>query len=324
MTRRIDISWKTIIFVTAFFILLWIIFKILDIILLFFVAFIFMSALTPIIERLVKWKVPKSLAVIVVVLSIILGIIGALAVGITPLVTQTSNLGSKLSETVALFPQTLRLDQSVISQEVSRLSGQAVSITVDIFRNVIGFVSVLVITIYLLLDREKIEGYATSFFGPRQDRAKKILRMIEDKLGDWLRGQLVLSLAVGVMVYIGLVALGLDYALPLAIIAGFLEVVPVLGPIISAIPAILLALTVSPLLALLVAGVYFVIQELEGHLLVPLIMKRAVGLNPILVILAISVGSRLLGLGGALLAVPIAVVIQLILQESLKIEEELS
>lgn len=123
------------------------------------------------------------------------------------------------------------------------------------------------------------------------------------------------------LTYISLVILGVEFALPLAIIAGLLEVVPVIGPIIAAVPAILIALTISPFLAVLVGGLYFAIQQLESHLIVPQVMKRAVGINPLLVILAISVGSRLLGIGGALLAVPLTVVIQVVLQEVLKHSE---
>lgn len=324
MTRRIDISWKTVIFITIFLILLWITFKILDIILLFFVAFIFMSALAPLVNKLVHWRIPKVVAVLFI-LALILGVvIGAVTLGFTPLINQTSNLTRKLADLTKFLGQSgVTIDQTIIQQEFSNFSGQVLDITVNIFQNFIGLVSVLVITVYLLLDREKIEDYATSFFGARQEKAKKVLRMIEDKLGAWLRGQLILSLVVGALVYIGLVVLRVDYALPLAILAAFLEVVPVIGPIIAAIPAVLIALTVSPLFAAIVAGLYLVIQELEGHVIVPQVMKRAVGLNPILVILAISIGGRLLGIGGALLAVPIAVVFQLVIQEVLKMDESL-
>lgn len=321
MTRRIDISARTVIFITVFLVLLWITFKILDILLLFFVAFIFMSALAPLIDRLVKFGVPRVIAVLLVVLTVISVIVGAITAGLSPLINQTSSLARRLVETGSFFAQSNLIDPAVLQQELSQLSAQAIDITVNVFQNIIGLVSVLVITVYLLLDREKIEDYATSFFGTRQDRARKVLRVIEDKLGAWLRGQVVLSIIIGVLIYAGLSILGLDYALPLAIVAGFLEVVPVLGPIISAIPAILLALTVSPVFALLTGGMYLVVQQLEGHIIVPQVMKRAVGLNPILVILAISIGGRLLGIGGALLAVPIAVVFQLVLQEVLNIEE---
>lgn len=322
MTRRIDISSKTVIFVAAFGILLWILVHILDIILLFFVAFILMSALNPLVERLRRWKVPKILAVLVVFLLTLGGIIGLLTAGLSPLVSQTSNLVQRLVETVNSLLQTNIVDQSVIQQEVSKFSAQVVSITLDVFKNLISWVSVLVVTIYMLFDREKMENYVTSFFGERQDKVKSLLRKIEDKLGAWLHGQLLLSAVVGILVYIGLVILGVEFALPLAIIAGLLEVVPVIGPIISAIPAILVGLTVSPLFAVLIGGLYLAVQQIENQIIVPQVMKRAVGLNPLLVILAVSVGGRLLGIAGALLAVPIAVVIQLIIQEGLNIHAD--
>ncbi|MFH0937100.1 MAG: AI-2E family transporter [Candidatus Daviesbacteria bacterium] len=322
MTRRIDISYKTIIFIVFFLILLWIIFQILDILLLFFVAFIFMSALAPLVDQLTKRKIPRVVATLLVFFTTLLALVGLLTFGLTPLVTETISLSQRLSEAIGSLLQTNFIDQSIIKEELSNWSGQFVNITFSAFQNIISMVSILVITIYMMLDRAKIENYATSFFTNRQEQARRILRSIEDKLGAWLRGQVILSLAVAILVYIGLLILGIEAALPLAIIAGFLEVVPVIGPIIAAIPAVLLALTVSPVLAGIVAGLYFAIQEVEGHVLVPQIMKKAVGLNPLLVILAILIGGRLLGIGGALLAVPLAVVIQIILQEFLKPKEE--
>lgn len=318
MTRRIDISYKTIIFITLFLVALWIIFQILDIILLFFVAFIIMSALSPAVEKLVSWKVPRIVAVVGLFITVIGMIVGIIALGFTPLMTETSSLGNKLSETVGFILQTNLVDQSIISQEISKLSGNIFNITIDVFRNFISFVSVIIVSLYMLLDRGKIEHFATSFFGSHKNQSEHILVKIEEKLGAWLRGQAVLSLVIGLSVYIGLWLLGIEYALPLAIIAALFEVVPVIGPIVSAIPAILIALTISPVLAAGVAGLYLLIQQLEGHLVVPQVMKRAVGLNPLLVILAISIGSRLLGIGGALLAVPIAAVIQIVAEEILK------
>lgn len=322
MTRRIDISSKTVIFIATFIILLWILFQILDIILLFFVAFILMSALSPLVQRLRRIGVPKILAVLLVFFLVMGLVIALLTLGLTPLISQTSNLAQRLGETLNSLLKTNIIDQTVIQQEASMLSAQVVSFTVDLFRNLISWVSVLVVTIYMLLDREKMEDYATSFFGNRQENMRKLLRKIEDKLGDWLRGQVVLSAAVGILVYIGLALLGVEFALPLAIIAGLLEVVPVIGPIISAIPAILIGLTISPLFAALIGGLYLGVQQIESHLIVPQLMRRAVGLNPLLVILAVSIGGRLLGIAGALLAVPIAVVIQLIIQEGLNIHAD--
>lgn len=315
MTRRIDISYKTIIFTVAFLISLWVIFLIRDIILLFFVSFIFMSALSPSVEKLVKLKIPRVLATLIVFVVIVVAFAGLIAVGLTPLIHETSNLTQRLAENISMLFQTNFIDQSVIQKELSGLSSNVIDFTLNVFENLIRFVSVIVVTFYLVLDRKAIEKRTIGLLTGRQESTQRLIRTIEEKLGAWMRGQIILSAIIGVVVYIGLVILGVEFALPLAILAAFMEVVPVIGPIISAIPAVLIALTVSPLLAGLVAGLYLGIQQIEGHIVVPQVMKRAVGLNPLLVILAISVGGRLLGLGGALLAVPIAVVIQVVLQE---------
>ncbi len=323
MTRRIDISYKTVVFVTIFLLGLWIVYQILDILLLFFVAFIFMSALSPLAEKLVRLRVPRVIAVIGIFVIILTILVGVITIGLTPLVTQTNNLTQKLILAIDWLLRTNIVDQNVINQEISNLSGQIVNITVDIVKNIISLVSVIIVTLYMMLDKEKIEKFATSFFAHHQEKAKRILERVEDKLGSWLRGQMLLSVLIGVLVYVGLTILGLEYALPLAIFAAFLEVVPVIGPIISAIPAILIGLTVSPIFAGIIALLYFAIQQIEGHIVVPQVMKKAVGLNPLLVILAISIGGRLLGIGGALLAVPIAAVIQIVTEEILKPEDNL-
>lgn len=318
MTRRVDISYKTIIFVTAFFLLLWIVFQILDIILLFFVAFIFMSALSPAVDRLVKLHVPRVIAVVGLFIIIVTILSGMIAIGLTPLITQTNYLVKELVQIMDWLTRSNIVDQNIINSQVSSLSGQIVDITVDVFKNVISFVSVIIVTLYMLLDREKVEKFATFLFARHQEKAERVLERVEGKLGAWLRGQILLSVLIGILVYVGLTILGVQYALPLAIIAAFLEVIPVIGPIISAIPAVLIGLTISPIFAGIIALLYFGIQQIEGHLIVPQVMKKAVGLNPILVILAISIGGRLLGIGGALLAVPIAAVIQIVAEEILK------
>jgi predicted PurR-regulated permease PerM len=127
---------------------------------------------------------------------------------------------------------------------------------------------------------------------------------VNSKLGAWFRGQVILSLFIGLMSWIALTILGLPYALPLAFLAGILEVVPTLGPTLSAIPAIVVALTVSPTTAITVVAVYVAIQAFEGHILVPNVMQKSVGLNPVVVILAIMIGTNLMGIAGALLAIP--------------------
>lgn len=200
-------------------------------------------------------------------------------------------------------------------------SGNLVRYTLSIFENIVTIASLFVITFYMLLDKKKIEDLVVSFFVGKQERVRKTLVRIEEKLGAWMRGQLILSLTIGLIYYIGLLALGVPYALPLAILGGMMEVIPVIGPIIAAIPALLISLTISPFLAGVVGLFYFAVQQIENQVIVPQVMKRAVGLNPILVILVVAIGGRLLGVGGALLAVPIAVVVQVVLEQMIGPQE---
>lgn len=274
-----------------------------------------MSALAPMVKLLAKFKLPKALSIAITYIIIIAILVGVLVIILPPLIEQTSRLVVTLPPLAAQFFNITSIDKSVFQSELSDLSKNVFSITINIFDHFLTIIFLLVLTFYLLLERDNLENRVAALFVGREERVRNLIIHIQEKLGSWLRGQLLLSLIIGVFSYIGLVILNIPYALPLAIFSGVMEVVPVIGPIISAMPAILIALTVSPLLSLGVAAMFFVIQQLENNLIVPQVMKRAVGLNPLVVILAIATGSRLLGFAGALLAVPIAVVIQIIVTE---------
>lgn len=315
MPRKIDISHRTIIFIAVFILSIWLLYLIRDLILILFVAVILMSALSPMVRFFSKIKIPKALGIAVTYIIIIAIISGLIVLVSPPLIEETRRLFLTLSPHLDQLLDIAAINKSVLESQLSALSRNAFSITLSAFDNLLTIIFLLVLTFYLILERENLESRSASLFIGREERVKRLIVQIEEKLGRWLRGQLVLSLVIGILTYIGLLILGIPYALPLAVIAGVLEVVPVIGPIISAIPSVLIALTISPLLSLGVAAMYFVIQQLENHLIVPQVMQRAVGLNPLIVILAIAVGSRLLGFAGALLAVPIAVVIQIIVVE---------
>ena len=317
MPRRIDISYKTIIFIATFILGLWITLQILDLLLLLFVAVILMSALSPVVVFFNRFKVPKALGILITYIIIISVLAGVLASFVPALIEQTNRLISALPPMVTEQLRINNLDQSIIQTELAQGVRNVFSFALTVFGNFVTLIFLLVVTFYLLLERERLEARIAALFIGQEERIKKLTFKIEEKLGAWLRGQLFLSIIIGCLTYIGLVILGLPYSLPLALLAAVMEVVPVIGPIIAAIPAILIALTLSPALAAGVAAVYFVIQQLENHLIVPQVMKRAVGLNPLVVILAIAVGGRLLGITGALLAVPFAVVLQVIVSEVL-------
>ncbi len=321
MPRKIDISHKTVIFVTCFLLGLWIIYLIRDLLILLFMAIILMSALAPLVDFFVRLKFPKAVGIAVgyaIIISILSGLVAGL---LTPLINESRNLILTIPPLLAK-QLNINFDQSFLQNSVQEVSRNIFSLTLLVFDNLITIVLLLVITFYLLLEKEKLEKHIANFFMGREETIRDLVIKIEEKLGAWVRGQLTLTVIIGLLSYVGLIVLGVDYALPLALLAGIMEVVPVIGPIIAAIPAIAIALTISPLLAAGVGILYFIIQQLENSLIVPQVMKRAVGLNPLVVILAIAVGGRLLGVIGGLLAVPITVVAQIIINEILRERKE--
>lgn len=315
MPRKIDISHRTILFTAVFLLSLWLLYLIRDLLIIIFIGVILMSALTPMVNLLVRFRVPKGLGIAITYIIIVATVAGILISILPPLIEQSSKLIVTLPPLATQLFDVVNVDKSVFQSELTNFSRNIFSITITIFDNFLTIIFTLVLTFYLLLERDNLENRISALFVGREERVRSLIVRMQDKLGAWLRGQLLLSLIIGVLTYIGLIILNIPYALPLALIAGVLEIIPVIGPIISAIPAILIALTISPVLSLGVTAVFFVIQQMENNLIVPQVMKRAVGLDPLMVILAIAIGSRLLGLPGALLAVPFVVVLQIIITE---------
>lgn len=313
MTKRIDISHKTILFIAFFLLGLWVTYLILDLLLLLFVALIFSSAISPVVRFFERFKLPKAFGVLASYLIVILSVSGLLFLFLPPLIEQTVHLITTLPPMLAEKFNYAGFDRSLFQSEIADLSRRIYGFVLGLFSNALAMIFLLVLTFYLTLEKSSLQDRIAKLFIGQEDRIKHLFVRIEEKLGSWLRGQLMLTVIIGVTTYTGLTILQIPYALPLALIAGVMEVVPVIGPIISSLPAIGLAFTISPILAGGVAAMYFVIQQLENHIIVPQVMKRAVGLNPLVVILAIAVGGRLLGVVGGVLAVPITVVAQVII-----------
>ena len=134
---------------------------------------------------------------------------------------------------------------------------------------------------------------------------------IENQLGGWVRGQLVLMLVIAVFTYIGFLLIGIPYALPLAILAGFLEILPNIGPTIAAVPAITIAyISSGPALAVVALLFSILVQQLENNVIVPKVMRENANVNPLISIIAILIGLQLAGVVGALLAIPLYIVIR--------------
>lgn len=279
-----------------------------------------MSALAPIVEGLTKKRLPKPLAILLVY-GAALVVLGALVtIIVRPLVIETNNLINYLPRAIENVVPPVLFDRTLLQQELSHLFGNAFTFTLTVASTLLGFISLVFLTFYLLLDRERIYKMIIALFPDNKEKIAKMIKKIELRLGAWLRGQIILSFIIGALSYLLYFALGIPYALPLAIFAGFMEVVPVMGPIISAVPPFVIAVLISPPTAALSLLGALAIQQAENHLIVPQVMRRAVGLNPLIVILAITIGGKLLGISGALLAVPIVVVIHIFLEEYLSID----
>lgn len=289
----------------------WLLLELIGVVIAGFIAYIIMAAIAPVVYWLAKRGVPKALgaaAVYLLVVAILFLLIFPLIPFFTTQTTQLiKGLPGYLHNASELFGVEANQHelQNIISSQLGAIGSNALQVTSQVFGGIFTILTIVVLSFYLLLDHARVQKNIASLFAPNlRNRAQQTVEKVEDKLGAWLRGQILLSFAVGFVTWVGLTLIGVEYALPLALLAGLLEIVPTIGPIIAAIPALIVALSVSPTVALFVAVLYAVIQVLENNFLVPRIMQRAVGLHPIVVILGIIIGSKLLGVLGALLAVP--------------------
>ncbi|MEK9178530.1 MAG: AI-2E family transporter, partial [Patescibacteria group bacterium] len=276
-----------------------------------FISYVIMSALYPAARFLMDRKFPKILAIAIPYL-LSLGFIILLILPLLPFfVAQIQSLFENLpvyvrqsSEALGISIQASQIS-SYITSSLESITRNAFSVTGKIFGGIFSILTIIIVSFYLLVYHDRLDRFFVAFF-PRslEPAVAKVIADIEIKLGAWLRGQIFLSFAVGFLTWVALTILGLDFALPLALLAGILEIVPTIGPIISAIPAVIVAFAISPSLAGVTALAYVGIQLAENNFLVPKIMQKAVGLNPVIVIVGIIMGAKLMGVLGALLAVP--------------------
>jgi len=321
---KIEISHRTVIFTVLFLLFLWFLYQIRHILVILFVGAILTSALNPAVEKLEKLKIPRILAVILIYL-LIFTLLGLILAGIIPpLVSQTKILISRFPSYYRSL-ENLGVDGEILNSQIENLLSRLGSISFDLIKFTVGFLgnflvifTLIFVSFYLLLERKNLDEYLEKLFGPANVRIGKIVNKVEKRLGEWVRAQTTLMLIVGIMCYLGLILLGIDFALPLALLAGILEIVPNIGPTLSAIPAILSGLAISPLMGLAVLALYFLVQQLENHFIVPQIMKKEAGVNPLITILALGAGFKLGGTFGAILSVPFIIAVETVLKEVFK------
>jgi predicted PurR-regulated permease PerM len=279
------------------------------------------------ILRLGARRAPRWLAILVVYLTIVgtLTIAGILVV--PPLIAQSEELWNRMPSMLDraqdfLMEHNLLTHRITLREAVSRApgtSGSAVGTVVTavgrVVTGMLGFVTVLILTFYLLVESESLfVGFARLFPVDTRPQVMHMSREISAKVSAWLSGQLILAGVIGSTAAMGLYFLNVPYFYVLALVAAIGETVPVIGPVISMVPAVLAGLSVSGKTALFVALFWIGQQQIENHLLVPKVMQRQVGVNPVIVIAALLVGGSILGILGAVLAVPTVAIVQVIVE----------
>lgn len=310
-------SFKTFVYCVLFIIALWSLWIVKDIILLLFICFVLMEALNPTVNRLQKLGLPRPIA-IVLIYVVVIALLSFTIAGIIPiLISQTSELIRILPSTINnlnLFGFTA-FDVSSQFKFLETIPTEVAKAVLSFVSNIFSAFVILVITFYLLVERPHLANHCIRISkNPKiKDLVIDIFCKLELKLGSWVNGEIILMSVIGIMSYIGYYLLGLPYALPLAIIAGLLEIVPNIGPIVTSVIAVLVGLTVSPFTAFLTVLLSIFVHQSENNFITPKIMKQAVGINPVITILTIATGAKLAGIGGALLAVPLYLILETII-----------
>lgn len=306
--KKIEISYKNIIFTVLFLLGLVVLWQIRTLIVLLFISFVLMEALNPAVTRLEKYKIPRPVGILILYI-IILSVISFVVAGIIPILTeQTAGL-------IQTFPQALKnikifgsdaIDLSSQFKILENIPGGIAKVAISVVSNVISSFIILFLTFYLLLEKKNFSKYGYDFFGEiGKEKMLNIIGQLELRLGSWVNAEILLMTIIGVLSYIGYTILGLRYAVPLAIFAGLLEAVPSIGPTVATALAALVGFTISPLTGVLAIIVGTLIQQLENNIIVPRIMKKTVGFNPLVTILLIASGAKLGGVIGAILALPL-------------------
>ncbi|OGI26621.1 MAG: hypothetical protein A2359_03750 [Candidatus Moranbacteria bacterium RIFOXYB1_FULL_43_19] len=339
MNRTIEISSGTILRTIFILLLLWFLFLVRDIVFLVFISVIIVSAIDPIVDWFQRKNIPRSLTVIVVYILSISIFATAFSFLIPPLVSEIRGLGEnfpQLMETLAgyfrvvrdyavahNFQENIASFTSDIAAKISEAGQSIFSGTISFIGGIFEFVIILSIAFYMSVQEKGIKKFFAALVpDEHREYVTGLVDRIQFKMGRWLQGQLLLMFLVFGMDYLGLLIIKAPYALILALIAGILEIVPYIGPVISAIIATAVSLLHGPATGLLVLAWFTVVQQLEGYVLTPLIMKKAVGLNPVVVILALMIGAKLGGVMGVIVAVPIATVIGEVIKDLTRAQKE--
>jgi predicted PurR-regulated permease PerM len=328
-TTKIEITPKTIFLffgILLSLILLWLIKDVLVILLLALIIIATLSPLANLLEKYLRWR-PLAVLVLYFLICLILLLV-AISL-LPPLIDQAKELINNLpayTEEISWLTGTshrvtewwLANDYTFqdLSGQFSQSSQQIFKLTGSLFTTIGVLVLIIVISFYGLLAEKSIKKSIKKHLPSKKQVAYwQIGQKVYHRLGAWLRAQIIVGIVVGVAVGVGLKIIGLPNALFLGVLAGLLEIIPVIGPIFAAIPALLIALVISPITGLLTLALFILIHMLEGYILLPKVMEKALGLNPVLILAILLMGARLGGAIGILVAIPIASVLLTLFRE---------
>lgn len=310
------------------------------VLLLFFIAFFIASALDPLIDYLQEHRVPRALGVLLVYVVIFIliallfvllvpliaaqlvglaGLINDFVVGISKSPTWNLPFGEQIKPyiqelykaiDIKVVAVQLKDSLQIVSSQLLSLGGNLWTIIMQISNGLLNFILLLILVFFMTVDEKAIENFCVSIFPGRYSLyVTKRLQMVKLKIGEWIRGQLLVSIVAALITFIGLAVAGVEYSLLISLIAGICMIVPVFGRVIAALIALPIVMNQSPTLGLFLIIYYFAISQVENNILVPVLMNKAVGLSPIIIIFALMVGFQFLGVLGLILAIPMATII---------------
>ncbi len=328
---HVEISPSIVVFTVFFLLSLYFLFLIHDILVIFFLGFIIMVALSPAVDNL-QIKIKSRLASILIVYALVTIVLSTILAFLLP---PLANQLIQLLKTINLpYLQDELANLKFTAQELNNLAdnyGNSINAILNLvmstFRSLFNLLTFFVISFYLMIDEPKLH-LKMSWLTKEKKHIKitrKFLDDLKSQLGGWVRGEIILMTIIGVMTYIALTIIGIPFALPLALLAGLLELLPNIGPTLSAVPAIAVAfLNYDYVTALIVSGTYFIIQFFENNILVPKVLSQNADVNPLVTLMGILIGFKLYGVMGGLLAIPVYIVIRTIYSYWMKYKKSLS
>ncbi|MBI5413775.1 AI-2E family transporter [Candidatus Peregrinibacteria bacterium] len=325
-------------------------YEIKDILVIFFVSLLFAAALDPMVDALERRKIPRGVGVVIIYL-VILFVLGFLISNLVPLIAnEVSQLASKIQDWIGNFvkgdiilPKFMErfrpdiknwlgdVDISQfgtykdvllkVAQQLSSVAGNVFNALLVVFNGFFNAILVLVLTFMMTVDEASIDKFILSLFSSRHSEyIRHKSNLIKEKMGDWLRGQIILCVVIGVCVYIGFFIIGLftakvEYAATMALVAGITEIIPYAGPFLAWLIALPIVANQSPMLIVWMTILMYIVQTMENNLIVPFVMNKAVGISPIFVMFAMFVGFEFLGVLGMVLSIPVATAAALFLKD---------